>query len=490
MASFASIRPPARRRKADESDQRDPTTPLNPFLNAAFTDRSGTVWFSSDAGGASKMYPARRRFQFYSGPSGLSFLEDGNHVWLGSLGIGLRKLDLTTGLVDYYLEDVLGTFWTMALERGSQGSIWIGTTNGGLFHLRPGTGEVERFGSDQGIPTNSVLAIIREEPTLWLATGGEGLIKFDEKSRTFNRYASVPDKADTLSSNTLVSLQRDRTDKNILSVGTLDAGLKNRLNTADGKVVRYVPDPDPKKPGISGAFVTDIHQDAKGILWLATWGGGLNRFDREQEFKAFHTTDGLPPRFSTGSWRTTRVISGSPPTTDWPISRPKGKGDRLSRRGRPAEGRVLPGRLPPRRDRSVLRRRSAGFNVFRPEEIEPDPHVPPVVITSFKRAARNNPSRATGSTSHTSIPRSRSISPRCPTPRPSQPLRWRLKGAATRWEETDRTFVSFAGLTPGDYTLEIQGSNAHGVWNDAGIRLAIHVSPPPWRRGGRTRSTA
>jgi serine phosphatase RsbU (regulator of sigma subunit) len=36
-------------------------------------------------------------------------------------------------------------------------------------------------------------------------------------------------------------------------------------------------------------------------------------------------------------------------------------------------------------------------------------------------------------------------------------------------------------LPPGSYTLEIVGSNAHGVWAKEGVRLPIHVPPPPWR---------
>jgi hypothetical protein len=59
--------------------------------------------------------------------------------------------------------------------------------------------------------------------------------------------------------------------------------------------------------------------------------------------------------------------------------------------------------------------------------------------------------------------------------------KYRLKGFDDKWVETDRRFVSYSSLPPGNYTLEIVGSNAHGVWADHGVALPIHVPPPPWR---------
>ena len=43
----------------------------------------------------------------------------------------------------------------------------------------------------------------------------------------------------------------------------------------------------------------DIHQDSTGTLWVATYGGGLNRF-RDGRFKAITTQDGLPDNLLLG----------------------------------------------------------------------------------------------------------------------------------------------------------------------------------------------
>ncbi len=47
-----------------------------------------------------------------------------------------------------------------------------------------------------------------------------------------------------------------------------------------------------QKQGLSSNSVYDVHQDSTGTLWVATYGGGLNRFR---------------------DWRTARAISGLAP---------------------------------------------------------------------------------------------------------------------------------------------------------------------------------
>ena len=63
-------------------------------------------------------------------------------------------------------------------------------------------------------------------------------------------------------------------------------GTKDGLNKYDGyKLTVYKHDPGNPK-SLSNNIVTALYQDKSGVLWIATEGGGLNRFDREK--------DGLP----------------------------------------------------------------------------------------------------------------------------------------------------------------------------------------------------
>ncbi len=40
-------------------------------------------------------------------------------------------------------------------------------------------------------------------------------------------------------------------------------------------------------------LIEDVHQDRRGLLWIATAGGGVSRFDGEA-FENFQLSDGLP----------------------------------------------------------------------------------------------------------------------------------------------------------------------------------------------------
>jgi ligand-binding sensor domain-containing protein len=67
------------------------------------------------------------------------------------------------------------------------------------------------------------------------------------------------------------------------SRGYMWFGTEDGLNRYDGYSIK-VYRTDPSKPNtLSSDFIKDIVEDSAGNLWVATWGGGLNRFDRKLE---------------------------------------------------------------------------------------------------------------------------------------------------------------------------------------------------------------
>ncbi|MET0331838.1 MAG: ATP-binding protein [Dyella sp.] len=65
----------------------------------------------------------------------------------------------------------------------------------------------------------------------------------------------------------------------------------------------------------------------------------------------------------------------------------------------------------------------------------------------------------------------------------SNRYRFRLDGFDPGWVETgNRGERDFAGLTAGDYTLEIRAASADGEWGSLALPLRIHVQAPPWVR--------
>ena len=64
--------------------------------------------------------------------------------------------------------------------------------------------------------------------------------------------------------------------------------------------------------------------------------------------------------------------------------------------------------------------------------------------------------------------------------------RYRLEPLEKEWNEVDssRRSLTYTALPAGDYVLRVLGSNGRGIWNEAGVRLAISCRRHGGVRGG------
>jgi ligand-binding sensor domain-containing protein len=255
------------------------------------------------------------------------------YLWFGTEDGGLDKLDLTTGTFAHYRNDSDGRFVgriTQVIE-DSHRDIWF-VGERGLFHLNQQTGQITRPPATRnGISAASVYE--DEVGNLWMLTDSPivGLVKYDRQAERLTRYplgaraagvlASttiggsangalaadgknglwVPSSLglyyfdwrterythrfhhdesnpDSLDSNTVLSIYRDRSD--LLWVGTENAGL-NTLNFRQEQFVHYRHRPaDPTS--VSPGRVKAIYQDPNGVLWVGFFSRTLDRLDRNR----------------------------------------------------------------------------------------------------------------------------------------------------------------------------------------------------------------
>ena len=66
------------------------------------------------------------------------------------------------------------------------------------------------------------------------------------------------------------------------SRGFMWFGTRDGLNKYDGYQFTVYKNNTEDTNSLSNNFITGIIEDSKGALWITTWGGGLNRFDREK----------------------------------------------------------------------------------------------------------------------------------------------------------------------------------------------------------------
>ncbi len=133
--------------------------------------------------------------------------------------------------------------------------------------------EFERLSIGQGLPQSTIFCILQDKRGfMWFGTQ-HGLSRYD--GHTFKLYDFDPKNPNSLSHNLVISLCEDRSE--MLWVGTWGGGL-NRFDRKTEKFEVYANIPgDPNS--LSNNNVWSIYEDKGGILWIGT-DNGLNKYDR------------------------------------------------------------------------------------------------------------------------------------------------------------------------------------------------------------------
>ena len=133
------------------------------------------------------------------------------------------------------------------------------------------------FGVDDGLSQGVVLSILQDsQGFMWFCTE-DGLNKYD--GYDFTVYKHEPENPNSLSSSHVWDVYEEQ-DTHILWIATSNGFDRLDLQTGQFKHYRH----DENDPySLSSNDVRAIHEDHTGTLWIATWGGGLNTFDRKKE---------------------------------------------------------------------------------------------------------------------------------------------------------------------------------------------------------------
>jgi signal transduction histidine kinase/ligand-binding sensor domain-containing protein len=115
-------------------------------------------------------------------------------LWVATT-VGLALLDRESGTFRTFRPSELATGGLVddhitSLLEGPDGTVWMGTGNGGLGHLDPGSRHLEIFqsGAKGELSNNTVTALFEDrDGMLWVGTA-HGLNRFDRESRTFSSW--------------------------------------------------------------------------------------------------------------------------------------------------------------------------------------------------------------------------------------------------------------------------------------------------------------
>ena len=162
---------------------------------------------------------------------------------------------------------------TLAFDR--EGTLWIGTSGGGLVAFS--AGQFKTLNPANGFPHLEVRSVLADpKGGVWAATAGGGLAHVDHG--VIKTYTV----ADGLPTDQLTMLARDA--QGSLWIGTWGAGVSR---FSDGRFTSIS-----TAGGLAGEHIWSLQVDREGSIWIGTWVGGLNRL-RDRPFTVFGTPEGL-----------------------------------------------------------------------------------------------------------------------------------------------------------------------------------------------------
>ena len=242
---------------------------------------------------------------------------------------------------------------------------------------------------------------------------------------------------------------------------------------------------------LNNDYILSLHEDKSDFFWLGTWGGGINKFDRKNKtFTRYTIGDGLAQNEVYGIledddgnlWiSTNNGLSKFNPKTERfrnynvhdGLQSNEFNGGSYFKSGR---GELFFGGI-------------RGFNAFFPENIKDNPHIPPVVVTSFlkynKETKLDKPIYDIDEL--TLSYRDYIFSFEFAALDYTNPIKnlyaHKMEGLDEDWIYTDseKRFATYTTLPPGKYVFRVKGSNNDGVWNEEGASIRIIITPPFWK---------
>ncbi|HEX5169736.1 MAG TPA: two-component regulator propeller domain-containing protein [Cyclobacteriaceae bacterium] len=328
--------------KHDESNER---SLLNNEIRALFLDSGGELWIGTALGVSRMQKTDDGNIQFINyrlpakqlkGKSWINCLneDDQGNLLIGTEENGAKMLDKKTGIIRPMKLDALAgrpIESVRVIERNGKHEYWFGTIDG-LFIYNDSKNDVVTLRNNPEENTtlsdNSVRSIFIDQSqtywigtfyggvnsysplsrqfgevmltnktmqkaykvagamvtdrnnNLWISTDGNGLYCLNEKGETIKQFKHNPNDPGSISHNKIKSLLL--VDDG-LWIGTIN-GL-NYLNFQTGKLNHFFNEPG-NMNSLPDDRVYDVKKDSEGFLWIATYRGGLCRYD--EKTKTFH----------------------------------------------------------------------------------------------------------------------------------------------------------------------------------------------------------
>ena len=296
--------------------------PLLPNVSilSLFRGTQKIIWVGTDTQGIWQLSPSREKFHTFSsdnipsfGNSSVrTFFEDRNHIlWVGTKGSGIytftRKEDKPETTIKQHFTTANGLLnnSVFTIVEGQGNEYWIGTDGQGINYYDILTKRILTLSVNESllreINLSSVYSILpTDKNTLWVGTSGYGMYRLEIDRSTnpysiknYTQYIYKSGRSTSLSNNIVYSIIQD--DATHLWIATRGGGL-NRFNRLTGQFQNY------RYSSAGAGFISSddilcLYKDTRGTLWAGT-SMGLNKLLYFQKgrpvFTRFTEKEGMP----------------------------------------------------------------------------------------------------------------------------------------------------------------------------------------------------
>ncbi len=257
-------------------------------IECLLEDQVGNIWigtygegvFVLKKNGSERLVRLSDRQELESDRINVIFEDHENTLWIGTVGGGLHNIR-ETRITTYNTKNGLSNDYISAVFQDSRENIWIGGFKPVVDFLSAKNHQFQSIEIQDG--ASAVVVSIAEHPDgfFWFSTFGDGIYRYDMKSKKTDQFLSKHGISDTY----VRVLYVDSTKQ--LWAGADDGG----LHVFNGEKFTLLQNLKFK--------ITSINQDRHGDMWFGTGGGGLYRLTKEGQLSNIDKSNGLASQFIT-----------------------------------------------------------------------------------------------------------------------------------------------------------------------------------------------
>lgn len=493
-----------------------------------FTDKQGNLWLGSYGNGLEKISFNTNHFHLltaapddteFPGSNVRAVYQDRNgYIWTGNKDKIIRVYDsqwhyvgnlTSAGTISPYSTDRLGIGYSIIQDH--EGTIWIGTKGNGLFAAKPQgkplTYHLVQYSADANdvysLSGNEIYSLHEDrQQRIWIATF-EGGINYLERG-TDKEAVRFINYRNRLKNYPISQCYRTRfitsDTKGNIWIGSATGLLMCKGNFKEPEEIefqRYCRISG-NANSLSNNDVHNIYFTRKGEMYVATFGGGLNKLlsleGAEARFQAYTMKNGLPSDVLLSIeedphgnlWcATEKELCKFIPSTDKIINYPS--------RAFPLRISFNEGAALRTESDYLLFNTVKGVLYFFPDSIHTSTYVPPIIFTRLQQAEKTvTPEEGGILTTHIddtnllTLPHDKNgfsiqfaaLDMKYPG---NISYSYKLEGFENNWNNIgNQRTATYTNLPKGHYTLKVRSTNSDGIWVENTRTLDINILPSFW----------